>query len=128
MTETIKNLVKDHHAWLKGKTKLRQLDNGWVEVTTPYLDRHCDYVQIYVKQNGSGFLLTDGGDTLMDLAMTGCKLDSPKRQSLLQITLNGLRVKVDGNELQVQATSEEFPERKLDLVQAILALGKLPYE
>ena len=128
MTETIQKLVQDHHAWLKGKTKLRQLDNGWVEITTPYLDRHCDYVQIYVKQNGSGFLLTDGGDTLMDLAMTGCELDCPKRQSLLQLTLNGLGVQVDGNELQVQATSAQFPERKLDLVLAILALGKLPYE
>ena len=128
MIETIQKLVQDHHAWLKDNTELSQLDNGCVVITTRYLDRHRDHVQVFVKRSGSGYLLTDGGETLTDLAMTGCELDSPERQSLLRMTLNGFGVQVDGNELQVLTSDEDFPERKLDLVQAILALGKLPYE
>ena len=128
MIETIQDLVQDYHAWLKGNTELSQLENGCVIITTPFLDRHNDHVEVFVKRNGSGFLLTDGGETLTDLAMTGCELDSPERQSLLQMTLNGFGVRVDGDELQVQATSEQFPRRTHNLVQAILALGKLPYE
>ena len=33
--------------WLKDKTTLREVDGEWVEITTPYLDRHNDALQIY---------------------------------------------------------------------------------
>ena len=47
---------------MKDKTVLRQIKD-WVEITTPYLDRHNDYLQIYVKRDNSGFILTADGTT-----------------------------------------------------------------
>ena len=51
-----------------------------VEITTPYLDRNNDYLQIYAQRAGFVFL-TDDGLTIGDLEQTGA-LNSPKRQDL----------------------------------------------
>lgn len=126
MINEIQHLLDQYIAWLKDKTMLRQV-NGWVEITTPYMDRHNDYLQIYVKKEKGGFLLTDDGYIIEDLQRSGCKLDSPKRQELLKMTLNGFGVQLDGNGLVVNASSENFALRKHNLVQAMLAVNDLFY-
>jgi hypothetical protein len=103
MIQEIQRLMDAYHAWLKDKSVLRQIDD-WVEITTPYLDRHNDYIQIYAKRANSGFLLTDDGYTIDDLEQSGCKLESRKRQDLLKMTLNGFGVQLDGKALQVHAS------------------------
>lgn len=126
MIESIEHLLNDYHVWLKDKTHLRQIDEA-VEITTPYLDRHNDYVQVYAKPNGSGFILTDDGYTMDDLEQTGCNLDSPKRKNLLRITLNGFGVEVEGRALQVRASGDNFALKKHNLVQAILSVNDMFY-
>lgn len=126
MIQDIQNLLDAYHAWLKDKTALRQIDQ-WVEITTPYLDRHNDYVQIYAKRANGGFILTDDGHTIDDLEQSGCKLESRKRQDLLKLTLNGFGVQADGKALQVHASPENFALRKHNLVQAMLAVNDMFY-
>ncbi len=43
MISEIEELLEAYHSWLRDKTVLRQIDD-WVEITTPYLDRHNDYI------------------------------------------------------------------------------------
>lgn len=126
MIADIQRLVDAYHAWLKDKTVLKQIDD-WVEITTPYLDRHNDYIQIYARQANGGVLLTDDGYTLDDLRDSGCKLDSPKRQALLKQTLNGFGVQLTDDRIEVHATPENFALRKHNLVQAMLAVGDMFY-
>ena len=57
MIQDIQRLMEAYHTWLKDKSVLRQIDQ-WVEITTPYLDRHNDYLQIYAKRANGGFVLT----------------------------------------------------------------------
>lgn len=124
--DEIKSLISQYTEWLQSKTVLRQVDD-WVEITTPYLDRHNDYLQIYAqKQNGS-FILTDDGYIINDLHQSGCTLDTPKRKSLLLMTSNGFGVKLDGSRLEVKATKEDFSYRKHNLLQAMLAVNDLFY-
>ncbi len=123
MIQDIQRLLDDYHVWLKSKVALRQLDQ-WVEITTPYLDRHNDYVQIYAKQASGGFVLTDDGHTINGLEQAGCNLESPKRQELLRITLNGFGVHLEGKALQVHASPNDFALKKHNLVQAILAVNR----
>ena len=124
MIKDIQNLIDDYHVWLKDKTVLNQIDQ-WIEITTPYLDRHNDYLQIYVKKINGGFLLTDDGYIIDDLQQCGCKLDNQKNQELLQMTLSSFGVKKDGNELQVHASAESFASCKHNLVQAMLAVNDM---
>lgn len=126
MIQDIQRLMDSYHAWLKDKSRLRQVDD-WVEITTPFLDRHNDYVQIYAQRCNGGFTLTDDGHTLTDLDQSGCRLESRKRQDLLRMTLNGFGVRLDGRALQVHAAPENFALRKHNLVQAILAVNDLFY-
>ena len=126
MIQDIQKQLDAYYAWLKDKTVLNQIDQ-WVEITTPYLDRHNDYVQIYVRKITEGFLLTDDGYIMDDLKQSGCNLDSRKRQELLRMTLNGFGVKKDGNALQVHASADNFALRKHNLVQAMLAVNDMFY-
>src|SRR5262245_15785892 len=91
MIHDIERLLEAYHSWLKERSVLRQVDQ-WVEITTPYVDRHNDYIQIYAKRANGGFVLTDDGYTIEDLEQGGCKLESRKRQDLLTMTLNGFGV------------------------------------
>lgn len=122
----IKNLLDNYYSWLRDKTVWKQI-NQWAEITTPYLDRNNDYVQIYLKKHDDGFLLTDDGSTIGGLAQEGCALDSNKRQKLLQMTLNGYGVSCEGDALQVKANQDNFALRKHNLVQAMLAVNDMFY-
>jgi len=127
MIQEIQRLLNDYLAWLRDKTTLRRVGDESVEITTPYLDRHNDYIQIYARRGDGGFLLTDDGYTIGDLEQSGCKLESPKRQDLLRMTLNGFGVRLRGQALEVLATPDNFALRKHNLVQAILAVNDMFY-
>jgi len=126
MIDEIQKLLDAYMAWLKDKTVLRQVKD-WVEITTPYIDRHNDYLQIYAKKDNSGFILTDDGYVIEDLRQSGCELESRKRKELLQLTLNGFGVKLEDNNLVVHASPDNFALRKHNLVQAMLAVNDLFY-
>ncbi len=126
MIQDIQALVERYSAWLKDRTNLREVENC-VEITTPYLDRHNDYLQIYAKRANGGFVLTDDGYVLDDLELSGCRIDSQKRQAIFRTMLNGFGVQANGQALEVKALSDNFSVRKHNLVQAMLAVNDLFY-
>ncbi|MEZ4601357.1 MAG: DUF1829 domain-containing protein [Syntrophotaleaceae bacterium] len=127
MIDEIQNLIKEYTRWLSDKTILKQVNRDWVEMTTPHLDRHNDCLQIYVRKEENGYLLTDDGYIVNDLVSAGCPLDTPKRQELLKMTLAGFGVQLDKEQLLVHATSENFPLKKHNIIQAMLAVNDLFY-
>src|SRR5258708_4258855 len=71
--------------------------------------------------------LTDDGYTVQDLEASGCNLNTEKRQDLLKMTLNGFGVRMNQEALEVHASPENFPMRKHNLIQAMLAVNDLFY-
>jgi hypothetical protein len=126
MIDEIQMLLDKYIHWLKDKTVLRQV-NDWVEITTPYLDRHNDYLQMYARKENGSFVLTDDGYVIGDLRRAGCELESKKRKDLLTQTLNGFGVKLMDEMLTVHASPENFALKKHNLVQAMLAVNDLFY-
>lgn len=126
MIDEIQVLLDKYLLWLKDKTILRQV-NDWVEITTPYLDRHNDYLQMYARKENGSFQLTDDGYVIGDLRRAGCELESKKRKDLLNQTLNGFGVKLIDDMLTVRASPENFALKKHNLVQAMLAVNDLFY-
>lgn len=127
MTNEVQQLLDQYWVWLKDKTKLRQVGGEWVEITTPHLDRHNDYLQIYARRRNGNLVLTDDGYTIGDLIRGGCRLDSPKRQALLNMTLAGFGVQLVESRMEVHASPENFALRKHNLLQAMLAVNDLFY-
>ena len=125
MIEQITTLVDQYAAWIRDRTSLRKINGDWVEITTPYLDRHNDCLQIYARKQNDSFLLTDDGEILEDLTLSGCSFDSPKRQKLLSVALAGFGIKNEDGRLEVTATKDNFPQRKHSLVQSMLAVNDL---
>ena len=122
----VTSLVDKYYEWLRDHTVWRTVGE-WVEITTPYLDRHNDYIQIYLRQTADGYVLTDDGATIDDLLQNGCELETPKRKGLLDATLAGFGVKLEAGALLLTATHDTFALRKHNLVQAILAVNDLFY-
>lgn len=123
------NQYKERYlSWLRDEMTVREV-NGWAEVSTPFLDRHNDFTQIYIKLCGDDFLLSDDGYTVNDLEMCGCNLDSPKNQALLQTTLRcfGIKLVKDTKELTTKASYDNFAIRTHNLIQAMLAVNDLHY-
>lgn len=126
----IEKLLKDYREWLKDRTTYDRSTDHRVDITTPYLDRHNDALQIYARHENGGFVLTDE-NIIHDLESSGCKLDTQKRKDLLQMTLNGCGVKLNRDAIEAQATPENFPLRstisfRLCLLSTIFSVYQNP--
>ncbi len=98
---------------------LRQV-GGWVEITTAYLDRHNDHLQVYAERTGTGFSLTDDGGTVADLETNGL----PPDQNSVRWILEKYGVRMDGKALTVQAETDYFSLRIRNLVRAMLEVER----
>ncbi|MFZ5632713.1 MAG: DUF1828 domain-containing protein [Bacillota bacterium] len=119
------DLVNSYIEWLRQKISVENINGDACEITTPFLDRHNDHLQIYVKRSGNGFLLTDDGYTISDLRLSGCEFSTEKRKQMLNNVLNGFGVRLINSELVVETRPDNFPQKKHNLLQAILAVNDL---
>jgi len=126
MIPSVPQLIDTYWSWLRDKTVLREV-NGHYEITTPYLDRHNDRLQIYAVQQESQFVLSDDGYIIRDLTASGCDLGSAKRRAILNTALNGFGVKLINDVITVRATKDDFAQKKHSLVQAMLAVNDMFY-
>lgn len=128
MLREVQSLVDNYLTWLHSETELCEV-NDYIEVSTPYLDRHNDYVQIYVKPERNGFLLTDCGYTIQDLELSGISIDTPRRSALLEEILNGFGITLNypTKAFESHSSIDEFAIHKHNLIQAILAAGDLVF-
>jgi hypothetical protein len=127
MIHEMQALVDRYWVWLKDQTSLRQVEGDWIEISTPFLDRHNDGLQIYARHEGEDLLMTDDGYILRDLEATGCKLDNPRRQALIQLTLRGFGVQLADDRLEIRARPENFAQKKHNLIQAMIGVNDLFY-
>jgi len=118
------SLVNAYFDWLRQKASIENI-NGVCEITVPFLDRHNDQLQIYVKKTDTGLILTDDGYITTDLRLSGCEFTTEKRRQMLRSILDGFGVRLEGDELIAEATLDSFPQKKHNLVQAMLAVNDL---
>src|SRR5262245_60167200 len=115
-------LVANYISWLKNRITTEEV-NGACEITTPFLDRHNDRLQIYVVPTEKGLRITADGYIISDLEGSGCSLDSQQRKKMLDVILKGYGVQEADGELFVDATVESFPWKKHSLIQAMLTVN-----
>lgn len=126
MKDEIQSFVQDYSQWVKDRTSIRELE-GSVEITTPYQDRHNDFLQIYVEKKEGGYLLTDDAYILNDLLDSGLDINTKKRRDLLEHILNGFGVKMKEYEITATAHAGNFVQKKHGLLQAMLAVNDMFY-
>ena len=117
-------MVNAYVEWLRQKITVENVGDV-CEITTPFLDRHNDHLQIYVRKSNSSLILTDDGYTIRDLKLSGYESTTEKRKQILFSILNGFGARLEGDEILVEAKPEEFPQKKHNLIQAMLAINDL---
>lgn len=120
-------IIEDYLKWIKDNTIVKTIEEGSIcAITTPFMDRHNDHLDIFVIKQGDKIKLTDDGYTIADLKMSGLDINTPKRDSILRTTLNGFGVKLNGNdELYIEATLANIGQKKHYLIQAILSVNDM---
>lgn len=119
-------MIKGYTDWLNSNFSAVKVGEFY-ELTTPYLDRYNDHIQIYVKQNENGsYFLTDDGYIIGNLISAGVPMlrSAKRRETLMRIARN-FGVTVNGNDLEIQATRSERPQRTHMLLQAMLTIDDM---
>ena len=117
-------LIAEYLGWLKQGLRVNEMDAG-CRISTPFLDRHNDEIEIYVEKRNGGLVLTDDGYTIADLEATGMSFETDKRKAYLQSILSGFGVRLENKEVLVAASSHDFPQKKHALIQAILSINDM---
>src|SRR3954465_12018707 len=103
-------LVEDYLRWLRENLRANEVAGG-VMITTPFLDRHSDEIEIFLQKENGTFRITDDGYTVSDLRSAGVDLAKGSRHEQLVRILNGYGVQLEGDILSVKATPSEFPQK-----------------
>ncbi len=117
-------LIDEYLRWLKQELTLTQLDTSCL-ISTPFLDRHNDAIEIYVEKKNGVLRLSDDGHTIRDLRSSDMEFKTEKRKAYLFAVLNGFGVKLDDDEIFVDSSLDDFPQKKHNLLQAILAVNDM---
>jgi hypothetical protein len=117
-------LIDSYVNWLRQGLSVEEV-GGACELTSPFLDRHNDHLQVYARRQNGNIVLSDDGYILSDLRTSGLEVDTPKRKMVLDSVLNGLGVRVENNQLIVEASAKNLGQRLHSLVQAMLAVNDM---
>ena len=119
----IEKMINEYITWLKSEISISKVGE-YYEITSPFLDRNNDYMQVYIKQNNENFVLTDDGYTIGNLKSEGISF-TPARSKLLSAIIKRYGVKSNGSELSINTTFDNFPHRKHMLLQAMLSVDDM---
>ncbi|WP_253701391.1 DUF1828 domain-containing protein [Bacillus sp. FJAT-29814] len=122
------DLKKAYIEWLNSKLAYKDLEAGAIEITTPFLDRHNDRLQIYAIPNNGEIKLTDDGYILSDLQASGFEFSNSKRRKQIFNTIvkgYGVSFNSDYNELYITTDFKDFPRKKHSLIQAMITVNDM---
>ena len=118
------NLIKSHRDWLASNTFITQLGED-VEIGLPFLNRHNDFICIYLSKDKDGYVLSDYGETIDDLSFGGFEITTLRRKRILNHAISGFGVSNDKGVLKIRTTQKDFGSDMNNMIQAILSVNDL---
>lgn len=116
-----KTFIDKYINWLK-ENFICERGGEWIEITTPFVDKSNDLIQVYMKISEDEIILTDDGNTLGNLEMVGVNINTERRKYELETILNGFGATLRGKEIVIITNKDEFPLYFNNMIQAILAV------
>jgi hypothetical protein len=113
-------LIEYYIDWLKKEISITKFEDT-IELTLPFLDAHNDYIQIYINQVDDNIILSDDGNTLNELRMSGCEFYNKNIDNILHKT----GIKLISDNFCVEANKNNFPQKMQALIQAILSVNNI---
>lgn len=123
----IDEMIDGYYQWLRKNTTTEEGRNGWHCIDTPFMGAFNDSIEIYIQKKEDLILLSDDGETLNNLELQGVNIQgSKKRREIIDdILLNYGVKKKENSELILEANEKSFPQKKHNLLTAILEISDL---
>lgn len=127
MNQWINELINKYYDFLKERTTIvTDTGTNWAVISTPFIGLFNDTLEIYAKKNNGKILMSDDGVTLKNLELTGAAIArSPKRKELLERILLTYGIQLQDDELMVEATENNFAQKKHNLISAISEINDM---
>jgi len=122
------NILEKYIKWIRDNSLSNEIRKGVWKLSTPFLDRHNDHLDIYaIQKNEEVIILSDDGYTLNDLKISGFDLNTQKRKEIFDINLKRLGVDFNHktNEIFTESNIEDLGRKKHNLIQAMLAINDM---
>jgi hypothetical protein len=119
--------IENYIEWIRKNVFIKSIGkNKWL-IETPFLDRHNDYLEIYILKEGNNYHLTDDGFIFSDLKASGFDLSTDKRKDLFKTALVGLGINFNKKtkEIFIDTDLASIGKSKHNLVQAMLTIGDM---
>lgn len=122
----IKKMIDSYTDWLNKSISFEKIGE-YYEITTPYLDRFNDYLQIYVKQvDEDHIFFTDDGYIIGNLIACGMQFKkNSTKQRILEKTIRNYGLTLQGEEITTTSAIKDFPQKKHMMVQAMLLIDNM---
>ena len=114
------DFVTQYYSWLKDRTFLSKMEGGITRISFPFMNHNNDYTEIYIKDIGNdSFLLTDDGETLSELALSGLNITQLRRDQIATIIMSfGVRFSPD-DAIYIESSLHDLSVKKHMLLQCI---------
>ncbi|MBC6994311.1 DUF1829 domain-containing protein [Neolewinella lacunae] len=124
--------IKEYTDWLRDETEIYPADDGWMQLVLPDVNFNNDNLEVYLKQQPDGTVLySDGKQTLRELDMAGVSVSRGKRKEEVTSILAAYGIRMQDEELLVQAPigkKEAALHRLLGAMRELLDLRVLAQE
>jgi len=125
----IQKMLDEYTGWLRSEITVTNFGE-YHELTTPYLDRYNDYLQIYVKPEADGRMATTDDSYIIDnLISAGMSFKAgAKRKIMLDRILQNFSLQLDGNAITTTATASNFPQKKHQMGEDFIRYTPLTFD
>ena len=125
LVRTSEDLLNQYTEWLREKYTVNRLETS-DEIITPFTNNLNDRIRLYIEYISEDTLrLSDDGNTLNELEMSGLDINTRTRQKILDNILSNFNVELTNDVLNVTTSYRDFPIKKHNMVQAILRVNDL---
>lgn len=120
------NRVLDEYAsWVRESMRAVQEDNS-VRIVGPMLDRDNDNMSVLMAKSEDGsYVLTDLGEIVSGLELSGCNVRAGVRGEKLRQIVNGYGVSLDEDEIFVRCSRSELVPKMNMIFQAMASVDDL---
>lgn len=126
LVEEASRIIDEYARWVK-KSMVPVQQGDAVQIITPMLNRNNDCMSVLLGESPEGgYIVTDLGETIADLELSGVRLSSDKRLETLDQFVRGYGVLRGGeNELFVRCSAEELVPKLNMLMQAMASVDDM---
>lgn len=126
LLEQANTIIDSYSKWIAANMSAVQQGDS-VKIITPMLNRNNDCMSIVIGDlPAGGYALTDLGETISDLELSGFLFNSEKRREKLNGVIAGFGIsKTDDGELYVKAGDSDFLVKMNMMMQAMASVDDL---